>query len=78
MNFIRLLNIKAIASYARVHLIKWKEKLIMEKEKSGKRILLTLSWIAAFLPYLFSPIIFGPFAFFLGIVLRRDYDIRSS
>lgn len=50
----------------------------MEKEKDGKQILLTISWIAAFLPYIFSPIAFGPFAFFLGIVLRRDYDVSKQ
>lgn len=50
----------------------------MEKEKDGKQILLTISWIAAFLPYLFSPIAFGPFAFFLGMVLRRDYDVSKQ
>lgn len=48
------------------------------KEKDGKNILLTISWIAAFLPYLFSPIAFGPFAFFLGIVLKRDYQVGNQ
>ncbi len=48
------------------------------KKKDGKNILLTISWIAAFLPYLFSPIAFGPFAFFLGLVLRRDYELGNQ
>ncbi|WP_433742325.1 hypothetical protein [Falsibacillus pallidus] len=48
------------------------------KRKDGKHILLTISWIAAFLPYLFSPIAFGPFAFLLGLVLKRDYEVGNQ
>jgi len=48
------------------------------EKKSGKRILLTISWISVFLPYLFSPIVFGPIAFFLGLVLKRDYDVGNQ
>ncbi|WP_430786733.1 hypothetical protein VBD025_14580 [Virgibacillus flavescens] len=40
--------------------------------------MLTVSWIAAFLPYLFSPIAFGPIAFFLGVVLKRDYEVGKQ
>jgi lipopolysaccharide export LptBFGC system permease protein LptF len=48
------------------------------KRKDGKNILLTISWISAFFPYLFSPIVFGPIAFFLGIVLKRDYEVGNK
>ena len=48
------------------------------EEKSGAGILLTLSWISVFLPYMLSPIAFGPFAFFLGLVLKRDYDVGNQ
>ncbi|WP_138417115.1 hypothetical protein [Aquibacillus sediminis] len=50
----------------------------MEDVKDGKQILLTISWLAAFLPYIFSPIAFGPIAFFLGMVLRRDYEVGNQ
>ncbi|MBF0707451.1 MULTISPECIES: hypothetical protein [Bacillaceae] len=49
-----------------------------QKQKTGKWILLTISWISAFLPYLFSPLVFGPFAFFLGLVLKRDYEVGNQ
>ena len=48
------------------------------KLKDGKTILLTISWISAFMPYLFSPIVFGPMAFFLGLVLKRDYEVGNQ
>ncbi len=48
------------------------------KQKDGRKILLTISWISAFFPYLFSPIVFGPIAFFLGLVLRRDYEVGNQ
>ncbi|WP_098439537.1 hypothetical protein [Bacillus sp. es.034] len=48
------------------------------KQKDGKKILLIISWISAFFPYLFSPIVFGPIAFFLGLVLKRDYEVGNQ
>jgi hypothetical protein len=48
------------------------------KKKDSRILLLTITWIATFLPYLFSPIAFGPFAFFLGLVLKRDYDVGKQ
>ncbi|WP_042221080.1 hypothetical protein [Oceanobacillus manasiensis] len=48
------------------------------EKRDGKVILLTITWIATFLPYLFSPIAFGPFAFFLGLVLKRGYDVGKQ
>ncbi|TMU87182.1 hypothetical protein FGG79_03340 [Bacillus sp. BHET2] len=48
------------------------------KQKDGKTILLIISWLAAFFPYLFSPIVFGPIAFFLGLVLKRDYEVGNQ
>ncbi|MFD2627492.1 hypothetical protein [Oceanobacillus kapialis] len=48
------------------------------KERDGKVLLLTLSWIAAFMPYLFSPIAFGPFAFFLGLLVRKGYKLEKQ
>ena len=48
------------------------------QNKNGKTILLTISWISVFLPYLLTPIAFGPIAFFLGLVLKRDYDVGNQ
>ncbi|BCB03992.1 hypothetical protein [Bacillus sp. KH172YL63] len=48
------------------------------QQKSGRKILLTVTWILTFMPYLFSPILLGPIAFCLGIVLRRDYEAGNQ
>ncbi|MGP4063548.1 hypothetical protein ACTWPF_01430 [Oceanobacillus sp. M65] len=48
------------------------------KKKDSRILLLTISWIAVFMPYLFSPIAFGPFSFFLGLVLKRDYEVGKQ
>lgn len=47
-------------------------------ERSGQGILLFVSWLSAFLPYLFTPIVFGPFAIMLGLVLKRDYNVGKQ
>ncbi|UFU00092.1 hypothetical protein KO561_03765 [Radiobacillus kanasensis] len=49
-----------------------------EIQRDGRNVLLTVSWIAVFLPYLFSPIAVGPIAFCLGVVLNRDYEVGNQ
>lgn len=48
------------------------------KRKNGKKLLLTISWIIALLPYLCGPIVLGLSAFLLGLVLERDFEAGNQ
>lgn len=47
-------------------------------EKNGQGILLFIGWVSAFLPYILSPVVFGPLAVLIGIVLKRDYEVGDQ
>ncbi|WP_281657678.1 hypothetical protein [Halobacillus sp. Cin3] len=51
---------------------------VIEKEKDGKVILLTIGWLSAILAFGFFPFFLGAVAISMGVVLRRDYDVGKQ